>query len=326
MSTSNANLPELRGMPLVGLGLWKSAQEDVGEVVYQAIKAGYRHLDGACDYGNEKQVGAGIKRALEEGICKREDLWVTSKLWNTYHRKEHVPQALQRSLDDLGLDYVDLYLVHFPISLKFVPFEHRYPPEWTDDKGQMQLDNVPYRETWEAMEAVKASGKAKHIGVSNLRCQLLIDILSYCTQKPEVNQVEMHVYLQQPQLYDFCKAYGIGLTAFSPLGAASYIPMGSEFATEVDNCFNDPVLGGIAKAHNKTTAQVCLRYQVQRGVAVIPKSTRVERLQENLSVFDFTLTDEEMKQIAGLDRNRRFNDPAVFARGWGMPVGYPIYG
>jgi len=321
--------PQLPSMPLVGLGLWKSDKGDVETVVYEAIKAGYRHLDGACDYGNEKEVGAGIKKALDEGICKREDLWITSKLWNTYHRKEHVPLAMQRTLDDLGLEYVDLYLIHFPISLKYVPIEECYPPEWTDtpgNAGKLQLDPVPYRETWEAMEQLKAAGKAKHIGVSNLGCQMIMDILSYCTQKPEVNQVEMHLYLQQPQLVDFCQANGIAMTAFSPLGATGYLAMGPMFATEADDCFKDPAVVEISKAKGKSPAQICLRYQVQRGVAVIPKSTRVERLKENMDVFGFELSAEEMKQLAGLNKGRRFNDPGVFACGWGMPVGYPIYG
>ncbi|CAE7659433.1 XYL1 [Symbiodinium necroappetens] len=147
------------GMPMIGLGCWKAEKGVTEEVVYNAIKVGYRHIDSAADYGNEQEVGAGIRRAIQEGICNRSDLWITSKLWNTYHRRENVPLACQRTLDDLGLDYLDLYLIHFPISLAFVPFDRCYPPEWTDkpgNAGHMILDPVPYRETWEAMQALQA--------------------------------------------------------------------------------------------------------------------------------------------------------------------------
>eukprot|EP00927_Polykrikos_kofoidii_P054342 TRINITY_DN4876_c0_g1_i1.p1 TRINITY_DN4876_c0_g1~~TRINITY_DN4876_c0_g1_i1.p1 ORF type:complete len:331 (+),score=56.29 TRINITY_DN4876_c0_g1_i1:97-1089(+) len=315
------------GMPPVGLGLWKAGEGNTSAAVYEAINIGYRHLDSACDYGNEKEVGEGIRRAIQEGICERKDLWITSKLWNTYHRKEHAGLALQRTLDDLGLDYLDLYLIHFPIALKFVPFEERYPPEWTDTAGNvgvMQLDRVPYRETWEAMEDLQASGKTRHIGVCNLKCVMLMDILSYCRQKPAVNQVEMHVYLQQPELVNFCRENDIALTAFSPFGALSYIPMG--MAAEAENCFKDAVIEEISTTKGQSPGQVCLRYLLQRGVSVVPKSVRPERLRENLDVFGFSLTDDEMTRIAALDRNRRFNDPGVFARGWGLPAGYPIFG
>mmetsp|Transcript_60159 Transcript_60159/g.105374 ORF Transcript_60159/g.105374 Transcript_60159/m.105374 type:complete len:326 (+) Transcript_60159:49-1026(+) len=322
--------PQLPEMPIIGLGLWKAEAGQTEAAVYEAIKMGYRHLDGACDYGNEKEVGAAIKRAISDGICTREDLWITSKLWNTYHRKEHVPLACQKTLDDLELEYLDLYLIHFPISLQFVPFEVCYPPEWTDkpgNAGNMILDPVPYRETWEAMEALKTSGKVKHIGVSNLTCQSIMDILSYCKIKPEVNQFESHVYLQQQQLVDFCQHNGIQVQAFSPLGAKSYLAMGPMFATEVDDCFSDPVLVEIATAKGKTVGDVCLRFQIQRGVSPLPKSVTAERLQQNLQgPLSFELSSEEMAKIASLNRNRRFNDPAIFAKGWGMPVGYPIYG
>lgn len=322
--------PQLPAMPIVGLGLWKSGEGETEAAVYEAIKLGYRHFDAACDYGNEKEVGVAIRRAITDGLCTRADLWITSKLWNTFHRREHVPLGCQKTLEDLGLEYLDLYLIHFPISLKFVPIDSCYPPEWTDkpgNAGKMVLDPVPYRETWEAMEALKASGKVRHIGVANLNCQSLMDILSYCSIKPEVNQVESHVYLQQQRLIDFCQSNGIQVQAFSPFGAKSYLGFGSDFATEADDCFLDPELQRIAAAKGRTVGEICLRFQVQRGVCVVPKSVTPKRLSENLQgPLSFELSPEEMTAIAALDRRRRFNDPAIFTRGWGFPIGYPIYG
>ena len=145
----------IKDMPHIGFGLWKIAPDHCAEVVYGAVKAGYRHFDSACDYGNEKQVGEGLQRAMREGLCSREDLWVTSKLWNTYHHPDHVLPAMKKSLSDLQLDYIDLYLIHFPIALAYVPFETRYPPEWTYDPSavipEMHPVNVPLQETWRAM-------------------------------------------------------------------------------------------------------------------------------------------------------------------------------
>lgn len=188
-------------MPAVGLGLWKLPNEDCQRVVLNAIKAGYRLLDGASCYGNEKEVGLGIKQALDEGVVKRDDLWITSKLWNTYHRKEHVRDACLRTLTDLGVDYLDLYLIHFPIALKFVPFEKRYPPDWIYDpdalKPCMEEDNVPFQETWRALEDLVEEGLVRNIGVSNVGTSLLRDVLNYAKVKPSVLQVEIHPYHSQ---------------------------------------------------------------------------------------------------------------------------------
>ena len=139
-------------MPLVGFGCWKVPKEQMADTIHSAIKSGYRCIDEACDYGNEKECGEGIKKAIDEGLVTRKDLWVTSKLWNTFHRKEHVKMACKKTLEDLGVEYLDLYLIHFPISLKFVPFETRYPPEWVHDPSssdpRMEEDLVPMQETW----------------------------------------------------------------------------------------------------------------------------------------------------------------------------------
>ena len=205
-------------MPAVGLGLWKLETNEVAEAVYNAIKNGYRHLDSAADYGNEQQVGEGIARALKDGLCSREDLWITSKLWNTFHRKEYVQRACEKSLSDLGIDYFDLYLIHFPIALQYVDINGRYPPEWIfdpqDDNPTMELDSVPLSETWAAMESLVENQLARQIGVCNYSAVLLHDLMSYARIKPAMLQIESHPYLTQDALIRTARSYNIAVTAF----------------------------------------------------------------------------------------------------------------
>ena len=203
-----------------------------------------------------------------------------------YHQKEHVEPACQKTLTDLGLDYVDLYLIHFPISLKFIPFETRYPPEWVVDPAvpelnKMEVTDVPIAETWGAMEALVAKGLAKNIGVSNFTCQTLMDMLKWCKIAPAVNQVEIHPYNSQEQLITFCKWKGIAITGFSPLGAKSYSWLDGNVQAAL---LDDPVLKGIADKHKKTPAAVCIRWQVRRGLTVVPKSCNPGRMASNLDV------------------------------------------
>ena len=301
--------------PSVGLGFWKVDPSSAASVVATAGQLGYRHFDCACDYGNEAEVGKGLARVVAGGVS-RDELWVTSKLWNTYHRAEHVRAACERSLADLKLDYLDLYLVHFPIALKFVPFETRYPPEWLYDpdaaEPRMESDRVPLAETWGAMEELKDAGLVREIGVSNYNVGLLRETLASCRVRPAVLQVELHPYLTQETLLRYCRQEGVHVTGFSPLGAGSYVPIGMAGADE--NVLEDPVVTEIAAAHSRTPAQVAIRWAVQRGTSVVPKSTDEGHLQENLSVFDFELTDAEMAAISGLDRCRRFNDPVDFGQ------------
>lgn len=184
-------------MPLLGLGLWKISKDVCAETVFNAIKAGYRLLDGACDYGNEKEVGEGIKRAITEGIVKREDLFVVSKLWNTFHAADKVEMACKKTLADLQLEYLDLYLIHFPIAQKFVAIESQYPPEWVhpEDK-KMVLDNeTRYEDTWHAMEALVNNKMARNIGCCNINTNKINDVLKYAKIKPSVLQVELHPFL-----------------------------------------------------------------------------------------------------------------------------------
>jgi len=301
-------------MPAVGLGLWKIDADTVGDAVYQAIKLGYRHLDSAADYGNEKQVGEGIARALADGLCSREELWVTSKLWNTYHRREHVEAACRKSMADLGLDYLDLYLVHFPIALRYVEFADRYPPEWIYDPAAaepgMQLDAVPLSETWGAMEQLVEAGIARQIGVCNYSASLLHDLMSYARIKPAMLQIESHPYLTQEALLRTAQAYNIAVTAFSPLGSLSYVSL--DMATANDSVLTEPVVMAAARRSGASAAQVVLRWGIQRGTAVIPKTSNPDRLIENITLSEFSLTGQEMQAISGLNQNRRFNDPGVF--------------
>ena len=313
-------------MPSVGLGLWKIERERVAHVVKQAIQIGYRHLDSAADYGNELEVGHGIKQALDEGLCKRENLWITSKLWNTFHAAEHVEQACDKTLADLGVEYLDLYLIHFPISLQYVPVATRYPPEWIFDpeaqEPEMKIAPVPLSETWRAMEALVAKGKVKQIGVCNYNSALIHDLMAYAKIKPAVLQIESHPYLTQERLLRLAADYDIAVTTFSPLGSLSYVEL--EMARQEESLLQQPVVLAAAERLNRSAAQVLLRWGVQRGVAIIPKTSRVTRLAENIALFDFELSSQEMQAISALNCNRRFNDPGLFCE---LAFGkfYPIY-
>ena len=313
-------------MPAVGLGTWKIEREATARAVQDAISMGYRNIDSACDYGNEVEAGEGIKAAISAGHCSREDLWVTSKLWNTYHRPEYVRPACERTLSDLGLDYLDLYFIHFPIALRYVDFEDRYPPEWIYDpnaaKPTMEVDDVPLHETWAAMEGLVEAGLVKHIGVCNFTSGLLIDLMAYSTLKPAMLQIESHPFLTQEPLLRLAADFGVAVTAFSPLGALSYVSL--DMATEADTVLTAAPVVAAAKRVQRTPAQVVLRWGVQRGTAIIPKTTRPERLRENLALFDFELSNEEMAAISNLNQDRRFNDPGVFCE-QAFGTFYPIY-
>ncbi|MEL6868352.1 MAG: aldo/keto reductase [Pseudomonadota bacterium] len=301
-------------MPAVGLGTWKIDRADTANVVESALQIGYRHIDSAADYGNEKETGDGIRNAIAAGHLQRDDLWVTSKLWNTYHRREHVRAACERTLSDLGLDYLDLYLIHFPIALQYVPFDARYPAEWIADpdaaEPAMQLDNVPLHETWHAMETLVEAGLVRQIGVCNYNSGLLHDLMAYANIPPAMLQVESHPFLTQERLLRTANDYQIAVTAFSPLGALSYVSLG--MANADDTVLTAAPVVAAAQRLNRTSAQVVLRWGIQRGTSIIPKTSRPERLRENLAIFDFALSDAEMQAISDLNQNRRFNDPGDF--------------
>jgi alcohol dehydrogenase (NADP+) len=284
-------------MPLLGLGTWKSEPGEVYAAVREAITIGYRHIDCAALYGNEVEVGNAIRDAIRDGQVTREDLFVTSKLWSNSHGRENVELALRKTLHDLGLDHVDMYQVHWPIPLLPSAFLPGRPGDL------LPPSDAPIHETWARMEAAVAAGLTRHIGVSNFSVKKLGELLPRCKIKPEVNQVELHPLLQQSALVAYCASQGIHVTAYSPLGSGDR----PDFlrAPDAPVLLEDPVIGSIAQAHDRTSAQVLIAWHLQRGVSTIPKSVTPARLRENIAAAELVLTYAEMDRIAGLDRGYR---------------------
>ncbi len=287
-------------MPLLGLGTWKSAPGEVGAAVREAIRLGYRHIDCASVYANEPEVGEAIRSAIEAGEVRREELWITSKLWCNAHGRDNVEAALRRSLGDLGLEWLDLYLIHWPVPIKpGVAF----PSSGSDLLPPAQ---VPLRSTWEGMEAALEAGLTRHIGVSNFSSRKLHDLLAHCRIRPEVNQVERHPLLQQPALVANCAAAGVHITAYSPLGSQDR-PAALKGADE-PVLLENPVIGAIAAEHGCSPAQVLIAWHLQGGISTIPKSVSPARLRENLAAAAIELTTADLQRIAGLDQHLRLVD------------------
>lgn len=288
-------------MPRIGLGTWKAEPGAVGDAVtYALTDAGYRHIDCAAIYGNEKEIGLAFEKVFSSGKLRRDDVFVTSKLWNSMHAKDAVRSACEATLADLRLDYLDLYLMHWGIA---TPPDDAPGARDLDEDGIQILEKISARETWEAMQELVKAGLVKAIGVANFTAPMLIDLLSYASIPPAMNQVELHPYFQQTRLVEFCRHYDISVTAYSPLGRPG--ALNDDSARIID----DPVIRAIATAHGKTPSQVILRWGIQRDTTVIPKSTRPERIRENAGVFDFSLSEADMTAIAGLERNLRLVDP-----------------
>ncbi|KAL1864915.1 hypothetical protein VTK73DRAFT_5601 [Phialemonium thermophilum] len=316
MAKDTITLASGHTMPLVGFGLWKVPRETAAETVYNAIKVGYRLFDGAYDYQNEKEAGEGIRRAIDEGLVKREDIFITTKLWNNYHRREHALAMAKKQNEAWGLGYIDLYLIHFPCALKYIdPAVRPYPAWWMDDAGTIELDKVPIRETWEALETVVDQGIARSIGVSNFQTQSLYDLLAYARHPVSSLQIEHHPYLVQPGLVAMAQEHGIAVTAYSSFGPQSFLELPGGFSQKAKVTtllFDAEPVQAAARRCQVTPAQVLLRWATQRGIAVIPKSNNKERLQQNLQVAGFDLTKEELDAISALDKGLRFNDPGFY--------------
>ncbi|KAI0405767.1 NADP-dependent oxidoreductase domain-containing protein [Xylaria palmicola] len=300
-------------MPQVGFGLWKVDGATAADTVYNAIKAGYRLFDGACDYGNEKECGDGVARAIKEGIVTRDELFITSKLWPVFEDGDKVEPAIRRSLADWGLEYFDLYLIHFPGALKYVDPAVRYPPGWHyDGVAQSVRSNTPMHVTWAAMEKLVDLKLARSIGISNFQAQLIYDMLRYARIPPAALQIEHHPYLVQQELLNLCRTEGIAVTAYSSFGPASFLTFGFDHAKALVPLMEDELVVAIAKKHGREPSQVLLRWATQRGLAVIPKTTRLPIMSQNLACTDFDLDQEELDKISAKDANIRFNQPSNY--------------
>ena len=261
------------------------------------------------DYGNEVEAGQGVARAIKDGLVKREDLFIVSKLWNSFHDKERVEPITKKQLQDWGIDYFDLYIVHFPISLKYLDPSVRYPPSWTDENDKLVPGKATIQETWTAMEEVAKKGLAKSIGISNFNGALILDLLRYANIVPATLQIEHHPYLTQLGLVELAQSNGIAVTAYSSFGPSSFVELDMKVAKDTPLLLEHPAITAISTKHSKTPAQVLLRWSTQRNIAVIPKSNNPKRLAQNLDVLNFDLSQGEIDEINALNKGLRFNDP-----------------
>lgn len=292
-------------IPQLGLGTWKSSDEEVKDAVIAAIKAGYRHIDCAPIYNNEKAIGEAFAYCFENGLVSRKELFVTSKLWNNAHAKEDVVPAIKKTLDDLNLNYLDLFLIHWPVAFQAEVVFPSAPNEF------VSLEDAPLTQTWQGMIEAKEAGLTKHIGVSNFSTKKLEQLLmAFPEHKVEMNQVELHPYLQQNEVFKFCQEHSILVTGYSPLGSGDR-PESNKKDNEPSLLNNETVLA-IAQEEKATAGQVLLSWHLHRGTVVIPKSTNEQRIKENLAAVDLMLTASQLERIEALNQNYRFVDGSFF--------------
>lgn len=286
-------------IPVIGLGTWRSNAGEVYQAIRWALKLGYKHFDCASIYNNQEEIGQAFTDAFREDNLKREDIFVTSKLWNDSHNPQDTLPELKRTLKELKIDYLDLWLMHWPIAQK----KGTLIPQSKED--MIPLNELDLTITYKEMEKAQKHGLSKAIGVSNFGKKNLEHIISECNIIPAVNQIESHPYLTQTDLIDFCRKNMITVTAYSPLG--------SGVSSNNFDLLNDRTIIKIAQKLNITPAQVLLSWQINRGVIVIPKSVKEQHLKDNLKAINIQLDNQDMQEIEALNKNHRYIDGSAFA-------------
>jgi alcohol dehydrogenase (NADP+) len=296
----------LESIPAIGLGTWKIARDEVGPTIAAAIDVGYRHFDCASIYNNEKEIGAALAAAVESGAVKREEMWVSSKLWSNAHAAKHVRPALERTLKNLQLNHLDLYLIHWPVSFRADITFPKSPDQF------IAPGDLPIIETWKAMEKMVKKGLCRHIGVCNFSIAKLSDLHKQATIKPYTNQIELHPYLQQPEMVRYCKENSIQLTAYSPLGSGK-VPE-TRMEKDIPSLLTHPKIKNVATKYNATPAQILIAWGLKRKTIVIPKSIHPKRLLENYNAQNITIDNSDMDDLHQLDLKYRFLDGTYFTQ------------
>jgi len=302
MQTPKMKLNNGIEIPSLGYGTFLSKPGEIGPALKCAIEVGYRHIDCALAYDNQVEIGNTLAEILAEGKVKREDLFITSKVKAGGMVPSEIQAQLELTLGQLQLSYLDLYLIHQPISVTTV----------NDNWVPLRKQGWGLQDIWREMEKLYDSGKVRAIGVSNFSVIVLNDLLCYARIPPVVNQVERHPFLQQPKLVDFCKKEGLAITAYSPLGASGLFP-----DNPTANLLKNETITKIARQYGKKPSQVLIRWSIDSGVIAIPKSIHPERIKENFDIWDFKLSSADIEEIAKLDTGRR-----SFEQDW---MGVPLF-